>query len=53
MILVARSVRRGSRSRDLGQLRGERLTLARFVSTLPALEAKIHSNRGALCGQIL
>jgi hypothetical protein len=39
--------------RDLGQQRGERLTLAGFVSTLPALEAKLYSNRGALGGQIL
>jgi hypothetical protein len=39
-----------SRHRDLGQLRGERLTLAGFVSTQPALEAKLHSDRGALRG---
>ena len=42
-----------SRSRDLGQLRGERLTLAGFVSTLPALEAKLHSYRRPLRRQIL
>ncbi|OAI28462.1 hypothetical protein A1351_11775 [Methylosinus sp. R-45379] len=42
-----------SRRRDLGQLRSERLTFAGFVSTLPALEAKRHNNRGALRRQIL
>jgi hypothetical protein len=42
-----------SRRRDLGQLRGERLTRAGFVSTLPALEAKLHSYRRPLRRQIL
>jgi hypothetical protein len=42
-----------SRRCDLGQLRVERLTPAGFVSTLPALEAKLYSNRGALRRQIL
>lgn len=53
MISVARSGAARSRRRDLGQLRGERLTLAAFVSTLPALEAKLYSDRGALRRQIL
>jgi hypothetical protein len=42
-----------ARRRDLGQLRGEGSTRAGFVSTLPALEAKLHSNWGALRRQIL
>jgi hypothetical protein len=42
-----------SRSRDLGRLRGESFTLAGFVSTLPALETKIHRYRSALRQQIL
>ena len=42
-----------SGSRDLGQLRGEGLTLASSISTLPALEAKLHSYRRALRRQIL
>ena len=42
-----------SRRRDLGQLRGEGLTRAGFVLTLPALEAKLHSYRHPLRRQIL
>ena len=40
-------------SRDLGQLRGERLPLASFVSTLPALDAKLHGHGRALRWQVL
>jgi hypothetical protein len=36
------------RGRDLGQLRGERLLLAILVSTLPALDAKLHGHSRAL-----
>ena len=40
-------------SRDLGQLRGEGLTGAGSVLTLPALETELHRYRGALRRQIL
>jgi hypothetical protein len=40
-----------SRSRDFGQLRGEGLTLAGSVSTLPALEAELHSYGGPCEGK--
>ncbi len=42
-----------SRSCDLGQLRGEGLTIAGSVSTLPALETELHNYGGALRRQIL
>lgn len=41
------------RTRDLGQLCRESLTLAGSVSTLPALETELHSCGGALRRQIL
>jgi len=41
------------RSSCLGQLRGEGLPLAPFVSTLPALDAKLHGHTRGLRRQVL
>jgi hypothetical protein len=41
------------RGRYLGQLRGEGLPLASLVSTLPALDAKLHGHSRALRWQVL
>jgi hypothetical protein len=41
------------RSSYFGQLRGEGLPLAPFVSTLPALDAKLHGHSRALRRQVL